>query len=190
MPISVIPFSMPEPMEIPAHISAMLRQLPPGEAVPRAMELLMEIDVAETLIYERIDEAGWARLGHVASVDPDRARDLEAMLRRKEAGGKTGRETGASLAQAALAQNSALLVLGQAESGEETPLPSGLSDFLLAGEERGPIGFLYVLTLVGKDARPLGALTLIRSASAGPLNHEQPNVAEAVRRELGAILDQ
>ena len=190
MPVSVIPFSMPEPMEIPAHISAMLRQLPPDEAASRAMELLMEIGVAETMIYERMDEAGRVRLGRFASTDPERARDLEAVLRRQDAGGAIGQEAGASLAGAALAQNSALLVLGQAESGDETPLPPGLSDFLLAGEQAGPIGFVYVLTLVGKEARPLGALTLIRSASSGPLNHEQPNIAEAVRRELGAILDQ
>ena len=190
MPVSLIPFTMPEPAEIPAHISTMLRQLPPDEAVRRALELLLEIDVAETMVYERLDEAEGVRLGHVVSADPERGRELEESLRREEPPDGPGPESCTSLAQTALDQDSALLVMGQAEAGEETPLPSGLRDFLLAGEQQGSLGFVYVLTLVGKGARPQGALTLIRPASAGPLNHEQPNIAEAVRRELGTILDQ
>jgi len=32
-------------------------------------------------------------------------------------------------------------------------------------------------------------LTLLRPAESGPLNPEQPNIAEGMRRELSAILD-
>ena len=188
MPVSVIPFNMPEPVEIPDHISAMLRQLTPHEAARRAMELLLEIDVAETILYEHIDEAGDVRVGHVVSGDPGRATELEVLLQGEERGAEPGSQTGNSLASAALEQGSTLLVMGQAEAGTETSLPAGLRDFLLAGEQEGSIGFVYVLTLSGEGERPCGALTLIRSASSGPLNHEQPNIAEAVRRELGAIL--
>ena len=39
-----------------------------------------------------------------------------------------------------------------------------------------------------RDSRPLGALTLVRPASEGPLNHEQPNITEAMRRLLSEIL--
>jgi len=35
----------------------------------------------------------------------------------------------------------------------------------------------------------LGTLTLVRPAADGPLNHEQPNISEAMRQELSGILD-
>ena len=49
---------MPEPMEIPENIIQMLREMPAAAAVERAMELLMQIEVAEIMIYERVDASG------------------------------------------------------------------------------------------------------------------------------------
>ena len=188
MPVSVIPFNMPEPMEIPAHLVDLLKQLPSDEAVMnQAMELLMGIDAAETMIYERVDENGLLGLGGVACQDEERAAELKERLAEESFYGQPLGSAGESLVGQAFAKNSALLVMGQVEAGEETPLPTALEHFLLEAGS-GNIGFLYVLTLTGADECPLGGLTLIRPTEAGPLNHEQPNITEGLRRELNAIL--
>ena len=183
MSVSIIPFKMPEPMAIPEHIIANLQAMFADEAVKQGMELLMQIDAAETMIHERVGEGEKLELVQVVGA---RADELAARLEKEECYGQPLAEEN-SLAQRALAGGSALLVMGNAEAGEQE-LPAGLAAFLLEGEEEGNIGFLYVLPLVGEDGRPLGALTLIRSAADGPLNHEQPNLAEGMRRELSAIL--
>ena len=46
MPISVIPFNMPEPADIPSHIVDSLRSMEADEAVIKSMELLMQIEAA------------------------------------------------------------------------------------------------------------------------------------------------
>ena len=188
MPVSVIPFNMPDPMEIPPHLVDMLKALPSDEAVmDKAMELLTSIEAAETMIYERVDENGVLGLGGVSSTDPRRAAELKHRLAAETFYNQPLENDGESLAAQAFASNSPLLVMGQVAAGEEVPLPAVLKDFLLGGES-GNIGFLYVLTLTGADERPLGALTLVRPAATGPLNHEQPNITEGLRQVLNAIL--
>jgi hypothetical protein len=166
---------MPEPAEIPAHIIDSLKEMPADEAVVKSMDLLMQIEAAETLVYERVNEKGQIKLMHVAG---RRADELNAAL---SAGS-------GSFAEAAIAQSSALLIMGQASAVEASALPSGAVEFLLAGAESGSIGFNYVLLFTGADDKALGALTLMRAAADGPLNHEQPNICEAMRREISLIL--
>jgi hypothetical protein len=175
MPVSIIPFKMPEPAEIPSHIIDSLKEMPADEAVVKSMDLLMQIEAAETLVYERVNEKGQIQLMHVAG---RRADELNAAL---SAGS-------GSFAEAAIAQSSALLIMGQANAVEASALPSGAVEFLLAGAESGSIGFNYVLLFTGADDKALGALTLMRAAADGPLNHEQPNICEAMRREISLIL--
>ena len=181
MAVNVIPFNMPEPMEIPAHIVEALRAMPKNDAVKKAMELLLEIDAAETMIHHRLDDEGTWALGSVVSVNDARAAELSASL--------SGDTAGTALADKALEDRSALLVMGQVEEENENPLPQELSRFLLAGAQSGNIGFIYVLPLSGENGDRFGALTLIRSAAAGPLNHEQPNITEGLRRDLVSILE-
>ena len=69
MALHVIPFNMPEPMEIPAHIVEQLRQMPVGEAVRKGMGLLMQIEAADIILYERIDEGGLLQLESVMGRD-------------------------------------------------------------------------------------------------------------------------
>ena len=189
MAVSVIPFKMPEPMDIPEHIVAALGQLPGDEAVARAMELLMEIDVAETMLYERVEADGKLELGQVVSTNSARAQELKELLEREEFYGKPLSGDGHSLAGKAFADQSSLLVMGQVEANEKSPLPKGISKFLLPRDETGNIGFIYVLTFSSREGKPLGALTLMRPLAAGPLNHEQPNITERVRMELSLILE-
>ena len=179
MAISIIPFSMPEPMDIPEHIVDMLHQLPADQAIHRAMELLLEIEVAEAMVYEENDAAGNLNLGAVVAVDDAKKASLAKLL---------ADATDRGLGLRAQTENSALLVLGQVDSGDEKTLPAALKSFVLAGSDEGDIGFIYVLPLAGEEGQNLGVLTLLRPAVTGPLNHEQPNITERVRQELCSIL--
>ena len=189
MAVSIIPFKMPEPMEIPEHIIAMLRELPNHEAVSKAMELLIQIDAAHTIIYESVDDDGNLHLQDVLSTDGTVAASLKQQL---ESGAIYGKRLTAmesdSLAAQAFAQESSLLVMGELAGGTEKSLPADLAKHLLAGADSGNVGFIYVLLFNGADDRPLGAITLIRQFEEGPLNHEQPNITEGVRQELCSIL--
>ena len=187
MAVTVIPFAMPEPMEIPEHIVQALQQMQPDDAVRRGMELLLEIDAAEIIVYERVDGNGALQMGGVATRNGEEG-ELEARLADQDFYGKALEDSGNSLAGNAFGQQSSLLIMGQAEAGDEVPLPSGLAQLLLDGKGSGNVGFMYVLTMASDDGSPLGALTLVRPQDSGPLNHEQPNITEGLRRVLCGIL--
>ena len=176
MPVSIIPFNMPEPAEIPSHIIDSLKSMSRDEAVAKGMDLLMQIEAADTMVYERISEGGVPELAHVAGAG---AEQLQAVLEQDTARSFAGQEG---------VGPSALLIMGQAEVSEESALPAGVLRFLLEGAESGMLGFNYVLPLTGTEGQLLGALTLIRRAASGPLNHEQPNICEGLRRELSQML--
>ncbi|MBI2505802.1 MAG: hypothetical protein HYW07_21525 [Candidatus Latescibacteria bacterium] len=186
MPVNAIPFKMPAPLEIPAHLVSMLRQLPPDQAVQRGMELLLQIEAAEIMIYEQVNTEGGLNLAGVVCQDAGQAGRIQVLLAGEEIYGQP--LSSAGLAGRALAQGSALLVMGQLLPGEEGPLPPRLKELLMSRASGGNIGFVYVLPLGGVGQRPLGALTLVRGAAAGPLNHEQPGLAEGMRQVLEGIL--
>ena len=186
MAVTCIPFSMPEPMEIPGHIITALRAMAPDEAVGKGMELLAQIDAADLLIYDKVVDERLV-LGSVYSKAGD-AGALETKLRSEACYGQA-LDSQSSLAGNAFAQDSALLVMGQAEEGEGAgPFPQALREVMLDGASSGPVGFNYVLTFKGADGAALAALTLLRPFASGPLNHEQPNVTEGLRRLLGEML--
>ncbi len=175
MPVSIIPFNMPAAAEIPAHIIDALKEMPADDAVKQGMELLMQIEAAETMVYERLDAEGQVELKHVAGA---RADELSTLLAAADH----------SFAAAAIERDSALLVMGQVNADETSELPSGAIEFMLQGADSGSIGFNYVLLFKNGTGQALGALTLMRNAADGPLNHEQPNICEALRGELSAML--
>ena len=186
MAVMVIPFSMPEPMEIPEHIIASLRAMAPDEAVHKSMELLAQIDAAELLVYDKVVDDR-LELGSVYAKSTNGA-ELEQKLKSETCYGQP--LDAGSLTGSAFAQGSALLVMGQVEGdGEQAgPFPRVLREAVLGGASNGDVGFNYVLTFQAHDGRALGALTLMRPHGSGPLNHEQPNVTEGLRRLLGDIL--
>jgi hypothetical protein len=185
MALHVIPFQMPEPMEIPDHIAEQLRQMPAGEAVCKGMGLLMQIEAADIILYERIDESGMLQLESVMGREGALS-DVQADL---EAEGFYGQvpTVASGLAGQALEQNQSLLVMGQLETGEESAMPPRLAQRLV-GADGGNVGFLYVLRLTDGEDNSRGVLTLIRSAGEGPLNHEQPNINEGMRRLLSEMV--
>lgn len=173
MPVSIIPFNMPEPAEIPPHIVASLEAMSPDEAVLQGMDLLLGIEAADTIAYERVGQGVVHTAGAGAEV-------LQRVL--KQDGVR-------SFADQDGVGRSALLLVGQASADEENPLPAGVVRFLLEGAESGSIGFSYVLPLKASDGQLWGALTLIRRAASGPLNHEQPNLCEGMRHLLSRMRD-
>ena len=188
MAVSVIPFTMPAPMEIPSHIVELLSGMGPDEAVCKGMELLLGIDAADAILYERIAADGTLHLHAVQSGD-GRSEELERALGQESFyGGPLGADA-RSMAAAAFEKKSPLLIMGESSGDEEEPLPPGLRKAILDGNDSGNVGFVYVLPLAGASNRPLGVLTLIRSQKNGPLNHEQPNITEAMRQLLGRLLD-
>ena len=186
MAVSVIPFRMPEPALIPEHIAGQLRQMPAPQAVRRGLELLMQIEVAHLMLWERIDGEGRLRLQEVLSREGSPEALKETLAAEPFYGEPLG-GAASGLAGRAFEAGQSLLVMGQQAAGEEPALPAALASHLLPAGA-GNVGFLYVLTLAAADGRPLGALTLARPASEGPLNHEQPNITEAMRRLLSEIL--
>ena len=186
MPVSVIPFRMPEPALIPEHISGNLRQMPAPQAMRRGMELLMQIEVAHLMLWERVDGDGRLHLQEVLSREGS-PEEIHQRLAVEPFYGQPLAGAASGLAGRAFEAGQALLVMGQQAPGEEPELPAALASHLLP-DGAGNVGFLYVLTLAAEDGPPLGALTLMRPASEGPLNHEQPNITEAMRRLLSEIL--
>ena len=171
MPVTVIPFKMPEPAQIPSHIIDDLRSLTIDDAVLKSMDLLMQIEVADIILYERIGN-------NVVSVVGERGEEIKKIIDSADG----------SLYEFANVQDSSVLIMGQVELSDSDPLPNGVTTFLLGGGDSGSIGFNYILPLTDMNGKGLGALTLMRSVGLGPLNHEQPNICEAIRLELGARL--
>lgn len=183
MAVHVIPFQMPEPTAIPEHIAGALRSLPAAAAVRRGLELLMQIEVADVMVLERIVD-GRLQLAEVLCREGSAEGLKQDLAQESFYGQPPAADSG--LAGRAIAQGQPLLLLGQVGAGEESPLPAVLDRHLQARGD-GNIGFLYVLTLANGGA-PVGVLTLIRAAAEGPLNHEQPNITEAMRRLLAEVL--
>ena len=185
MALHVIPFNMPEPMEIPAHIVEQLRQMPAGEALRKGMGLLMQIEAADIILYERIDEGGLLQLELVMGRDGAMAEMQDELA--SEAFYGQAPTAASGLAGQALEQEQSLLVMGQLEVAEDSAMPSRLATRLV-GDGGGNVGFLYVLRLTDGDGKSKGVMTLIRGATEGPLNHEQPNITEGMRLLLSELL--
>ncbi|MEW6754358.1 MAG: hypothetical protein AB1505_25750 [Candidatus Latescibacterota bacterium] len=182
MPASVIPFRMPAPAAVPEHVARMLAELPVDQALLQGTDLLLQIGAAETAVCERVDGEGRVGLGAVVGA---REAEVRAHL---EAGHRYGGPLmgSGSLTEYVARAGSALLIMGTVGVGE-AGLPAGLVASLLDGGESADAGFVYVLPLVAEDGRITGSLALLRSRAAGPLSHEQPHLAEALRRLLAQI---
>jgi hypothetical protein len=185
MALHVIPFNMPEPMEIPAHIVEQLRGRPAGEAVRKGMGLLMQIEAANIILYEAIDAGGHLQLESVMGKD-GALPYVQADLEQEPFYGQAS-SASSGLAGQALEQAQSLLVMGRLEAGEQSAMPPRLAKHLV-GASGGNVGFLYVLRLTDNAGTSRGVITLIREPSEGPLNHEQPNITEGMRRLMSELV--
>jgi hypothetical protein len=175
MSVSIIPFKVFEAAEIPGAVTARMAELGPEQGVEYVLELMLQIDAASTIAFQRVDAAGTMEVSVVAGE------------RRQELGDALAAAGKISPGQRAVERRSALLIMGTAEESD-SELPEDLVRFVCGGQDTGNVGYIYALPLESPGELPLGAMTLLRPAAAGPLNHDQPGIVEAVRQELGALL--
>jgi hypothetical protein len=86
----------------------------------------------------------------------------------------------------AIERRTPLLMMGELDAAEPGPFPPAFAGYLLGGAAKANVGFLYVFPLLDAQGEPHGALALHRSLPAGPLNHDQPAIAQALVTELAA----
>ena len=138
MAITVIPFNMPEPMEIPSHLVEQLKSMPADAAVSRAMELLMQIEAADHMVYERVDADGNLQLVEACGKNGPDASLLEA-LSADGLHGTSIADSTSTLAGQAFGQGSSLLIMGQHDDNKTSPLPPALLTFLLGDSGVGNV---------------------------------------------------
>lgn len=175
MPLAAIPFKSPAPFELHPMMADPIRQGAWEDAARRALELLTQIDAGEVMAIARTDVAG--RLVLTATQGADAA--AEAALSAWAAAPAPEAASDAFLGRA-LRDGQPLLYMGAAGADDGDPLPPPLRAHLLAD---GQLGFLYLYP-VGES----GALMIHRPLAAGPLNHDQPAIAQAVAGLLGDAL--
>jgi hypothetical protein len=86
----------------------------------------------------------------------------------------------------AIERGTPLLLMGELRQDEPGPFPPAFAGYLLGGAASANVGFLYVFPLVDEHGAAHGALALHRPLQAGPLNHDQPAIAQALVTELAA----
>lgn len=179
MPVVAIPFKSPPAFELPPHVVDGLRELPAAGAASQALSLLSQIDAADAQWVAFRDATGKLTPGPVDASDP---MAKEALQRGLEA--LADAPAGEAMHRA-VETGSALLLMGDLEAGDPA-VPAPIASYLLGGEAKAPIGFLYVLPLLDASGTARGAMALHRPLAAGPLNHDQPAIAHALAAEIAA----
>lgn len=172
MPLAAIPFKSPPPFELHPMMAEPIRQPPWATAARHALDLLVQIDAGEALAVAATDPSGRLILTATHGAVPEAEAALEAWT---AAPAPEAAEDG--FLGRVLRDSQPLLFMGAATPEEGEPLPAPMRSHLLAG---GQLGFLYVYP-AGSDA----ALMIHRPLAAGPLNHDQPAIAQAVAGLLG-----
>ncbi|MDB5100983.1 MAG: hypothetical protein JWM80_5404 [Cyanobacteria bacterium RYN_339] len=175
MPVTAIPFRSPPPYELPPHVVESLRQLDAPAAAVQVLELLRQLDAADAQLvaFGRDELEPGPALG-----------DHEGLTQALEQLRSPGPST--DFLRQAIAQGGPLLMMGELEAAEPAPFPPAFAGYLLGGAERANVGFLYVFPLMDAQGAAHGALALHRTLTAGPLNHDQPAIAQALVTELAA----
>jgi len=180
VPLASIPFKSPPPFELPPMMAQPLRTSPRQAAAEAALELLGQLDAGEAMAVAFVSDEGHPVLSAVRGSTTAAEKALDAW--RAEASGPPSAN---DLVGKTLLEGQPLLFMGEAQADDASPLPASLKAHLLAGATQAPIGFLYTYPLPGPDHKPLGALIIHRPLAAGPLNHDQPAIAQAVAILLG-----
>lgn len=193
MPIAAIPFKSPAPYDLPELFLKPFQDASREGAVEAAFALMSQVDTAEFYASVFV-EAGHLVPGPFRSARPDTEAALEAAA--AELAGRPllleGPEGREHYMARAVHAGSPVLMMGELVADENSPFPDGLHRHLLAGQERGQLGFCYAFPLVDEAGHVHGAIGLRRSLAEGPMNHDQPAIAHAAvlaaGRRLGAIL--
>ncbi|MEB3329738.1 MAG: hypothetical protein VKQ33_10945 [Candidatus Sericytochromatia bacterium] len=175
MPLAAIPFKSPPAFELHPMMADPIRQGPWPEAVGRALELLVGLDAGEAMAVVRRDAAG--RLA--VSATHGTTAGAQAALAAWAASPPPEAATDAFVGRV-LREGQPLLMMGAATPSDAAPLPEVLRGSLLA---EGQLGFVYLYPIAGE-----AALMIHRPLPAGPLNHDQPAIAQAVADLLAGAL--
>ncbi|MEB3223074.1 MAG: hypothetical protein VKS61_13440 [Candidatus Sericytochromatia bacterium] len=175
MPLAAIPFKSPPAFELHPMMADPIRQGPWAEAVGRALDLLAGLDAGEAMAVARRDAGGLLAVTAVQGAAAAAQAALEgwaaAPALEAEADGFLGR---------VLREGQPLLMMGAATPAEGEPLPEALRAHMLAG---GQLGFLYLYPIASE-----AVLLIHRPLATGPLNHDQPAIAQAVAGLLADAL--
>lgn len=147
MPLTAVPFRLPEPFALPDAWLAQFQGTTTHEMTLFLTSFLLNQDFAD-----------WVSI---------QGRDLTPLAQTPLVKGLPASQELDGFAQQAMENSSSLLIMGD-----------------LDGQ---PAGFLYAVPLLA-NGQARGALMLHRPPAAGPLNHDQPAIVNALSEFLGSRL--
>jgi hypothetical protein len=180
VPLASIPFKSPAAFDLPSAISEPIRGARQDEAAQAALELLAQLDAGDAMAIAFVDARGGMRLEAVYGATPDAEQalrewswDVEAALSSQDAFGK------------AVLDAHPLLFMGDLHRDDTGPLAPSFKAYVLGHASQAALGFLYAYPLPGPEDKAVGALIIHRTLAAGPLNHDQPAIVQAIALLLG-----
>lgn len=180
MPLASIPFKSPPAFELPPVMAEPIRTGPKHQAAKAAIDLLTQLDAGDAVAVVFVNREGEVTLGAAYGETPEGQRALEAWSQEAEPP-----FTSQDVFGRVILEGHPLLFMGDLRAEDETPLAPSFKTYLLGGATQAPLGFLYAYPLPGRSEKTVGALLIHRHLAAGPLNHDQPAIAQAVASLLG-----
>lgn len=187
MPVAAIPFKSPAPFELPPHLTDALRGMPFAAAAQQVLEIMRDSGCADLLLVALKDPEGTLRPGPSLAHAPMHevaAEAVEAEIEQRALvlDSEEGRQ---NFMGQAIHGGQPLLMMGEVAQGEPDPFPASFRSYVLQGQAKANLGFLYVFPLMDEAGTAHGAIALHRGLGSGPLNHDQPAIVNALVRELG-----
>lgn len=186
MPVTAIPFKSPAPFDLPPYIGESLRDLSLPAAIEQVEQILMDSGCADVILSVLVDGNGQLRPGPYRTHDPrvaDTIQDVHGEMagRALAADSEAGRQ---DFMGQAVSGGQPLLMMGEVELRGSDPFPTAFRFYLLHGDQKNNLGFLYVFPVKDESGHVHGALALHRWLQSGPLNHDQPAITHALVLEL------
>jgi hypothetical protein len=191
MAIMGVPFKAPAPYPLPEDFTAHLLSQPTADALRMMAQLLVDNQCGDLVFIETLGSDGKLRVTAAAGADAKAQQTAAALLAQADAMAyPLPAEVGpdAPMAVSVMQAKAAQLVMGEL-TPEDTKLPQApLRQFLLDGQEKANIGFVYYNPILDASGTARGSLNLFRRLPAGPLNHDQPAFTHATVLLLGQTL--
>lgn len=188
MAIMGVPFKAPAPYPLPEDFAAHLRSQAPDEARRMICQLLVDNQCGDLILVEAPGSDGRLQVVAAAGADARAQQAADALVAQAAAeaypqpeAGTADAPMGATVMQAGAAQ----LVMGEVDAADRRLPQPTLRAFLLNGQDKANIGFVYYNPIVDETGTARGALAIFRYLPSGPLNHDQPALVAALVRILG-----
>lgn len=191
MAIMGVPFKAPAPYPLPEDFASHLRSQAPADAMRMICQLLVDNQCGDLIFVESLAPDGTLRVAAAAGADALAQRTADALLAQADAEsyalsaeGGPGTPMSSLVIQAKAAQ----LVMGEVTPDDPTLPQATLRQFLLNGQDKANIGFVYYNPIVDGSGTTRGALNIFRHLPSGPLNHDQPALTAALVAILGQAM--